>query len=254
MLGLLGGFAKTAGLIEYDNEDENDLTSPSMLSSLSYLEDSIPSISQQVTESKSISEAETETDFVTKKYKNGETYEGPMVDDMRHGDGAVSFRSDGSKFVGSYHRDKPSQGTLITTTYTYVGGLRNERFQGAGTLVYSSGETYHGDFENGLRHGVGKATTLVNEEDIEIINKMRATQPKISPPTERTYVTFSGDFYYGKRHGMGKLVDVESGILLFSGLYINGRKALFKDNNSDQNNKVKQEAAKNKKFSANKTL
>lgn len=100
MMGLIGGFAKAAGYLQDYSDDENDLASISVLSSLSSIMPDTPHIHVAVPSIPKSIDPETEVIITTKKYANGELYEGPMMDGMRHGDGAVSIRADGSKFSG----------------------------------------------------------------------------------------------------------------------------------------------------------
>ena len=90
----------------------------------------------------------------------GETYDGPYLNGQRHGDGVVCTFADGSKFLGSYRYDEPSEGTLICQEFTYTGTFApGGKFHGSrGKLAKSNGSTYEGEFRNSLYHGSGKMT------------------------------------------------------------------------------------------------
>lgn len=107
--------------------------------------------------------------------KTGDVYEGPVdALGIRHGDGAVVNRSDGSKFLGRYVNDKAHSGTFIRGEETYNGPLiddwmydtgggseaatvtRDEKE--VGTLTKSDGTVYTGFFRSGLYQGKGKLT------------------------------------------------------------------------------------------------
>ena len=45
------------------------------------------------------------------------------------------------------------QGTLIDNGHTYVGGFKDGKVHGQGTLTYPNGEKYIGEYKNGKRHG-----------------------------------------------------------------------------------------------------
>jgi len=239
-MGLIGGLAKKAGFLHDENDDEHDIASISVLNSLpSIPQVTFPTKARMLKISKLVSssrEINTETEMeiekgvrvVLKKYRNGDIYDGPMLDGMRHGDDAFSIRADGSKFCGSYQSDEPFQGTLVTSDYTYIGLFRNDLFHGLGTLITANGAVYYGEFEAGLRHGVGKETMLANEEEMEFINANNVVQTDISSTSKRPFITYSGAFYLGKRHGLGILIHFESENCLYSGLFVNGRKAQFK--------------------------
>ena len=95
MMGLIGGLTISAGLVEEETirDDENDIGSVSVLDALSSV---VPLVPQTTTPS-------NEQVFHTRRlYKNGEIYKGPFVDGMRHGEGAVCTREEGTKFCERY--------------------------------------------------------------------------------------------------------------------------------------------------------
>ena len=47
-------------------------------------------------------ERKSEYGIVRKEYLNGEVYEGPVLNGLRHGEGAITIYKDGSKFCGRY--------------------------------------------------------------------------------------------------------------------------------------------------------
>lgn len=231
MMELMEGLVHTI-VQDEDDSDDDYLTEDDLMDSVtSIVPDSLPlQTSMPEIESSDMSEATNgRSNIMTKKYGNGEIYEGPMMNGMRHGENAVSIRADGSKYSGSYHSDEPLQGTLITSKYTYVGSFRNGRFHGLATLMSSDGTMYYGEFENGLPHGVGKETAIAGDEEMEMIQDIVSQKDTdFSSSPKATLVTYSGDFLAGKRHGLGTLVHLETETCLYSGLFINGRQAQFK--------------------------
>jgi len=134
-----------------------------------------------------------------------EVYTGPFWKGMRHGNGAVFFASDGSKFIGSYRKNQPHRGTWIGKEFTYTGtfyvdedmkriedvnhstrhvrmsSLNPSDFHGYGKLFLRAGNIYEGEFNHGKYHGVGK----------EIL------------PDGSTY---TGEFKNGERQGLGTFI------------------------------------------------
>jgi len=234
MMSLIGGFAQTAGLIETDGNNsesgsENDIANISVLSSISAV---VPEVQKGLSSLSILSGTEEpaapQNGLGSKIYPNGEKYEGPFMEGLRHGDGAFSVRRDGRKFSGRYESDEPVEGTLITSEFTYVGPLQKGRFHGSGTLMSNDGRVYKGDFDDGLRHGTGKETSEADKEEIELILKNKPVQEKTPSSVKKVVlVSYSGDFYLGKRHGLGTLEDMD-GNCLYKGLFINGRSASYR--------------------------
>jgi hypothetical protein len=127
--------------------------------------------------------------------KTGDVYDGPFYQGIRHGDGAVLTKGDGTKFLGSFKNDQPSEGTLITSEFTYNGQLLvtpiTEQSTDAGnkpyifhgtdaTLMQRNGHVYEGDFSHGRYHGVGQERTPCG-------------------------LIYRGQFRAGKWHGNGEL-------------------------------------------------
>ena len=107
----------------------------------------------------------------------GEIYEGPFVNNKRHGSGAIvknvylpknsiaigqmsslpQISQSEAKFYGSYQNDEPSHGTLVVPNlFTYQGPLRCSKPHGeGGCLIKPCGFKYEGSFKDGLFHGYG---------------------------------------------------------------------------------------------------
>ena len=114
------------------------------------------------------------------RYPNGENYKGMWKDDRRHGKGVGTFPN-GSKYIGSWERGKfNGKGKLVTpdgevyvgnwfmgkrdgygkATFsnqdTYVGTWEQDKVGGTGVMYYhKSGNLYDGNFQNGMRNGLG---------------------------------------------------------------------------------------------------
>lgn len=155
-----------------------------------------------------------------------ECYEGTFLHGERHGSGVCTKLSGEGKFIGSFANDSYEQGTLITSTYTYVGLFSGGVFHGLGKLVHddgslyegmfvegvyegqgsfinSQGDHYEGGFRNGMKHGHGKITYIDGSTYIGDWNNDRKDGiGKHSYDEERDY---EGEFVNDKRHGKGKL-------------------------------------------------
>ena len=109
-----------------------------------------------------------------------ETYTGKMVHGLPHGRG---------KFVYSA---EDSEGRV-----SYEGMWRKGKYHGHGKLVYAQGDTYEGDWKEGLRSGVGLYYNA--EED----------------------TSYNGNWVEDEKHGRGKLLQKDGSILL--GEWIDGK-------------------------------
>jgi hypothetical protein len=168
-----------------------------------------------------------------------EHYEGPFVNDMRDGEGAISTKLDGSsKFVGSYSNDCFLHGTLITKDFTYTGdfgggsftrpifhgrGLlarsdatvyegdfQDHRYEGQGVLMNSTRDRYDGRFSNGRKSGLG---TMQYQDGSKYSGdwELDLRHGKGAYENSNGTRTYHGEFQYDHPHGNGILVvkDVE---------------------------------------------
>ena len=103
---LMEGLVQTIVQDEDASDDDDYLTENDMMDSMeSIVPDSLPlqTSMPEIEASDDESEGTTgKSNVITKKYANGEIYEGPMMNGMRHGENAVSIRADGSKYSGRY--------------------------------------------------------------------------------------------------------------------------------------------------------
>jgi len=70
---------------------------------------------------------------------NGDTYEGPLLNGVPHGNGILKYASPGNR--------KRYDGE-------FINGVPN----GLGKIIYKDGEIYNGEFKDGLKSGRGKMT------------------------------------------------------------------------------------------------
>ena len=57
--------------------------------------------------------------------ETGDSYEGPVTKNgIKHGDGAIFRKLDGTKFIGAYKNNLPYEGTIVAPEkFTYTGKL-----------------------------------------------------------------------------------------------------------------------------------
>jgi hypothetical protein len=94
---------------------------------------------------------------------NGDKYRGQYLNNMRHGQGTLTYKN-GSKYEGEFERDKQhGHGTHWSNIkgklrMQYRGGFANGLRDGQGTYAYADGGRYDGEWKAGKRHGEGRMT------------------------------------------------------------------------------------------------
>ncbi|KAL0232101.1 hypothetical protein PCE1_003097 [Barthelona sp. PCE] len=94
-------------------------------------------------------------------YGDGTKYEGEWQNDVQHGEGVMHF-ANGNVFKGIFVGGSMSEGELNLkndngSTDLYQGQFQNNKFHGNGKYAFNTENTviYTGEWENGLRHGMG---------------------------------------------------------------------------------------------------
>ena len=121
-----------------------------------------------------------------KKYmKNGDIYEGDMIDGIFHGYGVYTW-DDGDVYEGLWdHGKKEGHGIFKWKDgRTFEGEWQNDLACGHGVCIWPSGDRYEGDWVHGKRHGKGKASWSDGSH-------------------------YEGAWRKGKKHGYGKLVKAD---------------------------------------------
>eukprot|EP00542_Grammatophora_oceanica_P000090 CAMPEP_0194067692 /NCGR_PEP_ID=MMETSP0009_2-20130614/86689_1 /TAXON_ID=210454 /ORGANISM="Grammatophora oceanica, Strain CCMP 410" /LENGTH=726 /DNA_ID=CAMNT_0038720725 /DNA_START=60 /DNA_END=2240 /DNA_ORIENTATION=+ len=110
------------------------------------------------------------------------TYRGRFRDDVYHGQGSL-LTSDGATFDGDFRNGTFLQGKLVEVDKSvYIGSFDSEgNKNGNGILTKPSGDCYSGEWESGLRSGVGTEFCASNGS------------------------TFIGNFIRDRKHGFGML-------------------------------------------------
>lgn len=130
-------------------------------------------------------------------WRNGDTYEGSFVNDLREGHGRLLFAS----------REGPTGGK-------YVGEWRNNQMHGNGTRKYPNGDCYVGEYEYGKREGEGRF--YYSNGDMYWggwhKNQMNGRGRYYYKNGQR----FEGNFVDGKRIGKGKLQLTDGRLEIFN--------------------------------------
>ena len=88
----------------------------------------------------------------------GDTYEGDVNDDCKHGMGIMKF-ADGRVFAGEYMVGQMVHGKMVYQNGSiYVGPWLNGMRHGVGKCMFWDGSEYEGEFEEDCYHGRGKMT------------------------------------------------------------------------------------------------
>ena len=95
-------------------------------------------------------------------FKNGDRYIGEFREGLPNGTGVMHY-ADGKRYEGSWsagvrHGSGSQQWNPGATMISYNGNWANDRPNGQGTLVFTSGQTYTGNLVDGKMHGQGKMT------------------------------------------------------------------------------------------------
>ena len=92
-------------------------------------------------------------------YSDGDTYDGDLVDDVRHGQGTYTW-ANGNVYSGTWaDGDREGQGTLTKANgNVYAGTWVDGDREGQGTFTWSDGDVYVGAWADGDREGQGTLT------------------------------------------------------------------------------------------------
>ena len=112
---------------------------------------------------------------------HNDSYQGAFQDNKYHGQGTLSY-GDGRVFTGTFDKGSIARGTMSYTDGSsyqgafkdhkrhddhglylypdggsqYKGSFVNDAMQGHGSMVWKSGTKYVGEFQNSVRHGLGR--------------------------------------------------------------------------------------------------
>lgn len=92
-------------------------------------------------------------------HENGNiAYEGEMYEGKRHGQGTLNY-AEGGCYTGTFNKGKFLNGlyTYQCADFKFSEDWKEGKSQGA-TIIYTNGDTYHGEAKNHLPHGKGTMT------------------------------------------------------------------------------------------------
>jgi hypothetical protein len=107
-------------------------------------------------------------------YINGDRYQGSLIKGLRHGKGFLAYGDDNEN-------DRLS----------FDGEWKEDNISGNGTLKWKAGDSYIGEFKNGLRHGKG-VLTYSEKNDLGV-------------------VSYDGEWKEGSISGFGTMIYQEQG-------------------------------------------
>lgn len=142
---------------------------------------------------------------------NHDMYEGGFKDDMRHGEGTFTYNDNGDVYTGEYVNDKRhGKGTYRWSTGDcYDGEWHENKKCGEGVMTYNDGDVYRGTWKDNKRNGNGTMTYHNGDE-------------------------YVGEWFDGMKHGAGKMK--WKNLECYDGPYVNDKKhgeGLFTKINGD---------------------
>ena len=137
------------------------------------------------------------------EWANGDRYEGQFFDGLRSGQGEYNFFKDKRNYVGGW-KESMRSGKGVETWPNgdkYDGEWLVDKFHGQGNLR-TTGGVYVGEFENGVRSGVGKQTLRMKKAVYEGEYKNGRMHGKGVYQWEDGS-EYEGQYKDGLRHGQG---------------------------------------------------
>lgn len=89
-------------------------------------------------------------------YADGSVYEGEFVNGEKNGEGTYT-KADGTVVTENWVNGNKIE-TLTLENGTYTGGVANGKPEGQGTMEYTNGQKYEGEWKDGVRSGKGRCT------------------------------------------------------------------------------------------------
>ena len=90
-------------------------------------------------------------------FPNGDRYDGEILDNVPHGQGAYYWYNAGVTYKGDWRRGiREGKGKIdFPNNEFYDGTFRNNAFNGFGTYFFQNGNKYVGEWKNGIEDGKG---------------------------------------------------------------------------------------------------
>lgn len=89
-------------------------------------------------------------------YADGSVYEGEFVDNEKNGEGTYT-KADGTVVTENWVNGSKVE-TLTLEDGTYTGGVTDGKPDGQGTMEYTDGRVYEGEWKDGVQNGKGRLT------------------------------------------------------------------------------------------------
>ena len=157
-------------------------------------------------------------------FKNGEIYEGNVIDDKFEGYGKYIYEN-GEYYIGQWKEDlRNGKGILYykNGSIKYEGDFLNDKFEGEGKYFWENGEYYIGEYKNGLNNGRGilyyKNGSIKYEGNF--LNDKFEGKGKYYDQDEQYY--YEGQFKNGLKDGKGTLF-YKNGNILYDGDFKEGK-------------------------------
>ena len=156
-------------------------------------------------------------------FKNGEIYEGEILDDKFEGNGKYIYEN-GEYYTGQWKNDlRHGKGTLYykNNNIKYKGDFVDDQFEGQGEYFWENGEFYKGEFKNGLNNGKGVLyySNKTVEYEGDFVNDKFEGEGKYMYEDGQYYL---GEFKNGLKHGKGKLF-YKNGNIEYEGDFLEGK-------------------------------
>jgi hypothetical protein len=155
-------------------------------------------------------------------------YNGQWMNDQQHGQGTFISPSGHLKITGQFTNNfAHGKCTLIKTitldfsstlsespipattfTSTYNGHLYRNKYHGKGKMVYPNGDTFKGNWVDGIRSGEGRLVTKAERYQGKWEGD-RFVQGRVQRGAKWWYV---GEIKGGVMHGVGEWVNQETGV------------------------------------------
>lgn len=165
-------------------------------------------------------------------YSNGSSYEGMFDKNQRCGQG--KFVNLGVlEYEGEWTDDLMNgSGVLTYALGKYSGSFSMGRFSGKGSLTYTCGDTYNGEFLDGLYHGTGEFCR--SDKQLQFSGEWRRGQYHGKGKLTQPHLVYEGEFADGWRCGQGRLLmeDVGEYVGEFQGDRFHGKGRLTYSNGS----------------------
>jgi hypothetical protein len=156
-------------------------------------------------------------------FKNGESYEGSIINDKFEGHGKYIYEN-GEFYIGEWKNDsRNGKGILYykNGNIKYEGEFLNDKYEGKGKYTWENGEYYIGLFKNGLNNGKGilyYQNGKIQYEGDFLDDKFEGTGKYIYDD-EQYYI---GQFKNGLKNGKGVLY-FKNGNIEYEGDFLEGK-------------------------------